>query len=91
MVLPSEERRADVARTAQILRRNGVKVEMYHAAKKTGDQFKYASRKNIPYVWIPPFEDGQQHQVKNMITGEQYNADPETWHPQQEGKNAAVA
>jgi histidyl-tRNA synthetase len=79
MVLPSEERRAETARTAQILRRNGIRVEMYHAAKKTGDQFKYASRKNIPFVWIPPFEDGQPHQVKNMLTGEQTEANAENW------------
>ena len=91
MVLPSEDRRADVAKTAHILRQRGFKVEMYHAAKKIGDQFKYGSRKNIRYVWVPPFEEGGTHEIKDMINGTQHAADPETWHPQQEGKNAAVA
>jgi len=84
MVLPSEERRADAAAAAQQLRARGLKVEMYHAPKKTGDQIKFADRKGIPYIWFPPFENGKPHEVKNMMTGEQTQADPATWMP--EGK-----
>ncbi len=59
MVLPSEERRAEAAAAAQKLRTRGYNVELYHAAKKIPDQLKYASRKAIPFVWFPPFEDGK--------------------------------
>jgi histidyl-tRNA synthetase len=76
MILPSEEQRALAAQTAQTLRKNGVKVELFHAPKKTGDQMKYASRKGIPFVWFP--DTGE---VKNMTTGEQEKANPESWLP----------
>ncbi len=76
MILPSEEERAFAADTARTLRQRGCKVELYHAARKIPDQMKYASKKGIPFVWLP-FADG--HQVKNMITGEQTPATPEEW------------
>lgn len=79
MILPSEERRAVASDAAQILRKRGYNVELYHAARKIPDQMKYASRKGIPYVWFPPFEDGQTHQVKDMASGEQIDADCHTW------------
>lgn len=76
MILPSEEERAHAAATARILREKGYNVELYHAAKKIPDQLKYASKKGIPFVWFP-FKDG--HQVKDMASGEQVPADPQTW------------
>lgn len=83
VVMPSEEQRAQVAALCQSLRKRGLKVEMYHAAKKIPDQLKYASRKGIPYVWFPEAE-GRPHEVKNMTTGDQSPADPQHWKP--EGK-----
>jgi histidyl-tRNA synthetase len=85
LTLPSEDRRAETMALAQTLRKRGFNVEMYHAAKKIPDQLKYASRKGIPYVWFA--EDGNRHQVKNMITGEQISSDPATWVP--EGKETS--
>lgn len=78
MVLPAEEQRASAAATAQALRKRGLNVELFHAAKKIPDQLKYASRKGIPFVWFP---DTAGHQVKNMQSGEQVAADPATWWP----------
>jgi histidyl-tRNA synthetase len=43
---------------------------------------RYASRKGIPYVWFPPFEEGGVHEVKNMVSEKQVAADPTTWVPQ---------
>ncbi|MBU0800442.1 MAG: histidine--tRNA ligase [Alphaproteobacteria bacterium] len=92
MVLPSEEQRVATAAAAHTLRQRGFKVEMYHAARKIDDQLKYANKKNIPFVWFPPFEAGGKHEVKDMIGGKQMQADPETWtKPEPESKNAAVA
>lgn len=81
VVIPSEERRALSADTARALRERGLNVEMYHAARKIPDQMKYASKKGIPFVWFPPFEDGKEHEVKNMTTGEQTKADVASWKP----------
>lgn len=79
VMLPSEDRRTATAQLCQSMRQRGLKVEMYHAAKKFPDQLKYASRKGIPYVWIT--DDDGAYQVKNMQTGEQTKADPATWTP----------
>lgn len=79
VVLPSEEQRHVATQTASVLRGRGYNVELYHAPQKIGKQFGYAEKKGIPYVWIPPFEDGQMHEVKDMATGEQVNASTDTW------------
>lgn len=79
MVLPSEDKRALAHETARTLRNRGYNVEVYHAPQKIGKQMEYASKKLIPYVWFPPFEDGKLHEVKNMTTGEQFTADPDNW------------
>jgi histidyl-tRNA synthetase len=81
VVIPSEDRRRDALRTAAELRSRGLKVETYHEADKLGKQIRYASRKLIPYVWFPPFEDGKPHEVKDMTSGEQGPVDPATWQP----------
>ena len=79
VVLPAEEKRAAVAATAKQLRQRGFKVEMFHGPVKIARQIAYASKKGIPYVWFPPFEDGQAHEVKDMASGEQNVADPTNW------------
>ena len=79
MVLPSEERRQEAMETARTLRARGYKVEMYHAPQKVKKQLSYAEKKSIPYVWFPPFEDGSDHEVKDMGKGEQSPADPDNW------------
>jgi histidyl-tRNA synthetase len=81
LVLPSEERRAAMLRTAQSLRKRGFKVETYHAPQKIGKQLAYAEKKGIPFVWFPPFEDGGPHEIKDMASGAQNAADPESWAP----------
>lgn len=80
VMMPHEDKRASITQLCQTLRTRGLRVEMYHAAKKFPDQLKYASRKGIPYVWIT--EDDGTYQVKNMTTGEQIKADPTTWTPE---------
>ncbi|MCB9991656.1 MAG: histidine--tRNA ligase [Rhodospirillales bacterium] len=91
MVLPNEEQRAAAAETARTLRERGYNVELYHAAQKIKKQMSYAERKGIPYVWFPPFEAGQDHEVKCMETGGQTKADPQNWEPRKEERDAAVA
>ncbi|PZO88195.1 MAG: histidine--tRNA ligase [Micavibrio aeruginosavorus] len=77
MTVPENEADRPIAyEAARTLRKNGVNVEMYHAPKKIGDQLKYASKKNLPYVWF--VRDGK-HEVKDMINQTQAEADPATW------------
>lgn len=77
--VPSDEKLTDAADVARTLRARGLNVELYHTAQKIKKQMEYASKKGIPYVWFPPFEDGEPHEVKNMETGEQCPSDPALW------------
>ncbi|MBA3742396.1 histidine--tRNA ligase [Sporichthya sp.] len=81
VIVPSDDRRPEALATAATLRSRGFKVETYHAADKLKKQLTYGSRKQIPYLWFPPFENGKSHEVKNMASGEQVAADPQTWTP----------
>jgi histidyl-tRNA synthetase len=81
VVIPSDERRRAAVATAGRLRARGLKVETYHRADKVGKQIGYANRKGIGAVWFPPREDGKPHEVKNLTTGDQAEADPDTWTP----------
>ena len=78
MVMPSEEMREIASETARTLRNRGYNVELAHGGKLKR-QLAYAEKKGIAYVWFPPFEDGLDHEVKNMNTGEQKTASPNEW------------
>ena len=79
VAIPSDERRAEAISTAAALRARGINTEVYHQASNLKKQLKYAEKKGIPFVWFPPFEDGKAHEVKDMATGAQAEADPGTW------------
>ncbi|MFE3459718.1 histidine--tRNA ligase [Nocardiopsis aegyptia] len=79
VVVPGAERRAQALRTGALLRERGFNTEVFHSTAKVGKQIQYASKKGIPFVWFPPFEDGGEHEVKDMASGEQAAADPATW------------
>lgn len=79
VVVPSAERRGVAVETAARLRGRGLRTELYHQADRVGKQLRYASRKGIPYVWFPPFGDGKPHEVKDMTSGDQTEADPASW------------
>ncbi|WP_017538955.1 histidine--tRNA ligase [Nocardiopsis halophila] len=79
VVVPSDERREEALRTGALLRGRGFNTEVFHQASKVGKQLQYASKKGIPFVWFPPFDDGRPHEVKDMATGEQGEADPALW------------
>jgi histidyl-tRNA synthetase len=79
VVVPHDQRRPHAVITAAQLRTRGFNTELYHQPDKLAKQIRYASRKGIPFVWFPPFEDGQPHEVKDMASGDQREADPATW------------
>src|SRR6266699_3999423 len=78
VIFPRAERREETARTANLLRERGLNVEMYHSPGKIAQRMRYASRKGIPYVWFPPFDDGGRHEVKDLASEKQEIADPAT-------------
>jgi histidyl-tRNA synthetase len=79
VVIPSAEQRDAALATAALLRKRGFNTEVYHQADKLAKQIRYASRKEIPFVWFPPFASDRPHEVKDMAAGDQAVADPMTW------------
>ena len=81
VALPDEGMRAGTALVAQALRSRGVATEVAPSAEKFGRQIRYAQRRGIPYVWFPASEVCSQHEVKDIRSGDQTAADPDTWLP----------
>jgi histidyl-tRNA synthetase len=82
VALADEESRPDSEEVASALRARGVPCEVAAAPQKFGKQIRYAQRRGIPYVWFPgPRPDGPGHQVKDIRSGDQVDADPATWTP----------
>lgn len=77
----NEDDLARVVQLASTLRGRGLRVETYAYHDKMNKQFKYASKKKVPYIWIASRDNPDQFEVKNMTTGEQALADPLTWQP----------
>jgi len=72
------ERESKVAfQTAQQLRVKNIRCEIYHEAAKFDKQFKYAEKKNIPFVVIIGEEEIKSGtcKIKNMVTGQQSDVD----------------
>ncbi len=57
----------------QQLRQKGIRTELYHELAKFDRQFKYAEKKNIPYVVIIGEKELQSDtcNVKNILSGDQ--------------------
>jgi len=75
VAVDSEETRTQAMATAAALRARGIAAEVAPVADKYGKQIRYADRRGIPYVW---FSTGE---VKDIRTGDQVVADPQTWTP----------
>ena len=73
-----EEQRGASDAVAASLRARGIPAEVSPTAAKFGKQIRYADRRRIPFVWFPA-ADG--HQVKDIRSGEQVDADPGSWEP----------
>jgi histidyl-tRNA synthetase len=80
VALADEESRPGSDAVAQRLRARGVATEVAATPQKYGKQIRYAERRGIPFVWFPPTEGGD-HEVKDIRSGEQVVADPDSWQP----------
>jgi histidyl-tRNA synthetase len=81
--LVDEESRGVSADIAQRLRARGIAAEVAATAQKFGKQIRYAERRGIPFVWFPS-DDAGPGQVKDIRSGEQVEADPDSWDPPEE-------
>ncbi|MDT0201465.1 histidine--tRNA ligase [Nocardioides sp. AE5] len=79
VALADEASRGESDAVADRLRAHGVPCEVAASAQKFGKQIRYAERRGIPFVWFTDRDGG--HQVKDIRTGEQVAADPDTWSP----------
>jgi histidyl-tRNA synthetase len=70
------------------LRSRGIATEVAAKAEKFGKQIKFADRRGIPFVWFT--DDDGKHQVKDIRTGEQVDADPASWAPAAEDLQVRV-
>jgi len=80
VALPDEESRAACDQIAGRLRANGIATEVAPAPQKYGKQIRFAERRGIPFVWFPAAAENP-HEVKDIRTGDQQVADPQTWRP----------
>jgi histidyl-tRNA synthetase len=79
VAVTDEESRPASEAVARALRRRGVPCEVAAGAQKFGKQIRYAERRGIPFVWFP--QPGAGHEVKDIRSGDQAAADPESWTP----------
>jgi histidyl-tRNA synthetase len=80
IALADEDSRTAANQLARSFRQRGIATEIAPSAAKFGKQIRYADRRGIPYVWFAG-GDGEPDQVKDIRTGDQVDADPDTWTP----------
>ncbi len=75
VAVDSEETRGEADAVAARLRARGIPTEVAPKADRFGKQIRYADRRGIPFVW---FSSGE---VKDIRSGDQAPADPDSWQP----------
>ncbi|MEE2523393.1 histidine--tRNA ligase [Pseudarthrobacter sp. J75] len=88
VALTSDDSWSAAQDVAAQLRSRGVATEVAAKAEKFGKQIKFADRRGIPFVWFT--DDDGKHQVKDIRSGEQSDADPSAWMPPSEDLNVQV-
>jgi histidyl-tRNA synthetase len=83
VVLHDEEARGETQAAARALRERGIPCVASSAARAYGKQIRAAERLGLRYVWFPARGD-EPHQVKDIVSGEQQEADPASWRPADE-------
>jgi histidyl-tRNA synthetase len=81
IALPDEGSRAECDVVAQTLRARGIAAEVAASPQKFGKQIRYAERRGIPFVWFRSSGAGGGHEVKDIRSGEQVEADLDSWMP----------
>ncbi|WP_106849368.1 histidine--tRNA ligase [Blastococcus sp. Marseille-P5729] len=84
VAVTDDAQRAESNEIARALRTRGIATEVSPSAARFGKQIKYADRRGIPFVWFTG-SDGT-HQIKDIRSGEQVDADPQTWTPSEDDR-----
>jgi histidyl-tRNA synthetase len=90
VALGDEESRPASEAVARSLRARDIACEVAPTPQRFGKQIRFAERRGIPYVWFLPATPGEDHQVKDIRSGDQVAADPETWAPPAEDLRPTV-
>ena len=80
VALADEASRPAAAAVAAALRSRDIAAEVAPDASKYGKQIKFAERRGIPFVWFDQTGSGS-HEVRDIRSGTQLPADPDTWDP----------
>ncbi len=75
VAVDAEQSRGAALATAARLRARGIPTEVAPKADRFGKQIRYADRRGIPFVWFSSDE------VKDIRSGDQVAADPDSWRP----------
>ncbi|MGJ9498120.1 histidine--tRNA ligase [Actinotignum sp. GS-2025b] len=78
-----ESERHHASTIAARLRARGIPADVSHNATKFGKQIKAADKRGIPFVW---FTTSEGEQVRDVRSGTQVPADPDTWTPPEEDR-----
>ena len=79
VAVTDDAKRGEADAVASALRARDIPCEVSPNAEKFGKQIKYAERRGIPFVWFTNDETG--HEVKDIRSGEQTQAEPAAWSP----------
>ena len=85
VAVDAEETRADAVAIAAKLRARGIATEVAPRADRFGKQIRYADRRGIPFVWF------SSNEVKDIRSGEQVPADPDSWTPPEGDRRPGVS
>ena len=86
----NEEQRSQSDAVAAALRARGIPADVAPKAAKFGKQIQFADRRGIPFVWFPSDDGAVYGQVKDIRSGEQTQADANTWTPPAEDVSPRV-
>lgn len=84
VAVDAEETRDEAVAVAARLRARGISTEVAPKADRFGKQIRYADRRGIPFVWFGAGE------VKDIRSGEQVAADPDSWTPPRDDLRPSV-
>lgn len=83
VAVTDEEHRETSDAVADRLRARGIPADVAPNAAKFGKQIRFADKRGIPFVWFPGGE-ASPDSVKDIRSGEQVDADADTWRPADE-------
>jgi histidyl-tRNA synthetase len=81
VAVPSADMWRIATAAGRLLRARGFRVDVFVGHRQLAAQLRYAVRKGIRYVWFPPAGPEDQHEVRDLQSGEQRPADPGSWMP----------